>query len=164
MTVQRNGRTIFNNSIINTPTITGGSVNNTAANVTNLTVSGVANVTELATLSGGSTYGTPVSHAATESATAATLYGRTHLVTGAYTVTLPSVSVGMHGRFIATTAAVFSVDSTSPNYFVLSGTALDAGDKVTSDGSAGASFEWECTATNVITIIYSNSTFIDGGI
>lgn len=34
MTVQRNGRTIFNNSIINTPTITGATI--TDANITQI--------------------------------------------------------------------------------------------------------------------------------
>jgi hypothetical protein len=106
---------------------------------------------------------TPVTHAATEAATAATLYGTTHLVSGAYTVTLPAVAVGMHGRFYATTAAVFSVDCNGADHFVLSGTALTAGYKVTSDGSVGAMFEWECTAANTITIYFSNVTFIDGG-
>jgi len=69
----------------------------------------------------------------------------------------------MHGRFYATTAAVFSVDCNGADHFVLGGTALTAGYKVTSDGSAGAFFEWECTAANTITIFFSNVTFIDGG-
>jgi hypothetical protein len=107
--------------------------------------------------------GIVTSHGATETATADTLYGNTHLVTGAYTVTLPAVSVGMKGRFLATTAATFSVDCNAADHFVLGGTALTAGNKVTSDGSAGAFFEWEVTAANTITITFSNVTFTDGG-
>jgi hypothetical protein len=107
---------------------------------------------------------TPVTHSASETATAATLYGATHLVAGAHTVAFPAgLSVKMHGRFYATTAAVFSVDCDGADHFVLSGTALTAGNKVTSDGSAGAYFDWEVTAANTITIFFSNVTFIDGG-
>jgi hypothetical protein len=119
--------------------------------------------TGLTTVTGGLKRATPVTHAATEAATAATLYGTTHLVSGAYTVTLPAVAIGMHGRFYATTAAVFSVDCNGSDHFVLAGTELSAGYKVTSDGSVGAMFEWECTAANTITIYFSNVTFIDGG-
>jgi hypothetical protein len=107
--------------------------------------------------------GIVTSHGATETATADTLYGNTHLVTGAYTVTLPAVSVGMKGRFLATTAATFSVDCNAADHFVLGGTALTAGNKVTSDGSAGAFFEFEVISANTITITFSNVTFTDGG-
>lgn len=105
---------------------------------------------------------TPITHAATE-ASGANLYGHTHLVTGAYTVTLPAVSVGMHGRFYATTAALFSVDCNAADHFVLAGVALTNGNKVSSDASVGAFFEWECTAEHTITIFFSNVNFVDGG-
>jgi hypothetical protein len=138
------------------PTAIGGTTPNTGKFTT-------LEATGLTTVTGGLKRATPVTHATTEAATAATLYGTTHLVSGAYTVTLPAVAIGMHGRFYATTAAVFSVDCNGSDHFVLSGTALTAGYKVTSDGSIGAMFEWECTAANTITIYFSNVTFIDGG-
>lgn len=145
----------------------------TTANVTNLTVSEVttanvinattANVTGLATLSGGYTLGTPTTHAATESATAATLYGQVHIVSGAYTVTLPALSVGQSAYFCSSAASIYSIDSTSPNYFILAGTSLDAGDKITSDGSSGACVYFIVSGTNIIRVIFTNSTWIDGG-
>ena len=130
--------------------------------VTNLTVGGVANVTGLATLSGGSTYGTPVTHSASENATAATHYGQTHRITGAYTVTIPALSVGQKAQYCSTTAEVFSLDSTSPNYWKLAGTNTDAGDKLTSDGSSGCMY-FEVTDTNTLMLIWSTLNLTDGG-
>ena len=150
--------TWIGNQIFSNITITGGS----ATGLTSVST-GTLGATGLSTLTGGITTGTPTSHSATEAATTATLYGHVHLVTGAYTITIPALSVGQSATFIATTAAVFSLDSTSPNYFVLAGTALDAGDKITSAGSAGATVTIYCTATNVIRVLWTNSTFIDGG-
>ena len=134
----------------------------TNATGTNLSLGGVANVTGLATLSGGSTYGTPVTHSASENATAATHYGQTHRITGAYTVTIPALSVGQKAQYCSTTAAVFSLDSTSPNYWKLAGTNTDAGDKLTSDGSSGCMY-FEVTDTNTLMLIWSTLNLTDGG-
>lgn len=104
-----------------------------------------------------------VSHAASESATADTLYGDMHLVTGAYTVTLPATSVGMSGTFCSTTAAVFSIDLTGSDAWTLAGTALTAANKITSSGMAGDCVYFTVTATNVIRTIWTVGVFIDGG-
>lgn len=105
-----------------------------------------------------------VTHSASEAVNASDMYGKTHITDGAYTQTLPAVSVGQWGSFCSgTTAAVFSVDCNGSDHFVLTGTALTAGNKITSDGSAGACFDFEVRTANTITIKYSNVTFIDGG-
>lgn len=103
------------------------------------------------------------SHAATEAATAATMYGNFHNVTGAYTVTLPSAVVGMSATFNATTAATYSLDCQSADHFVLAGTALTAGNKITSSGFAGDQVEVICTAANTWTVKHISGVFIDGG-
>ena len=142
---------------------TGGNVTGlTNLGAANLTVTSTANVTGLSTLSGGSTYGTPVTHSASENATAATHYGQTHRITGAYTVTIPALSVGQKAQYCSTTAAVFSLDSTSPNYWKLAGTNTDAGDKLTSDGSSGCMY-FEVTDTNTLMLIWSTLNLTDGG-
>jgi hypothetical protein len=105
----------------------------------------------------------PVTHSTTEAAISATLNGQMHLITGAYTITLPVMIVGQSATFVATTAAIFSLDSTSPDQFVLAGVSLTAGNKITSDGSAGATVTVYCTETNKIRVLWTNSTFIDGG-
>lgn len=115
----------------------------------------------------GSTMGnglTPTSHAASESATAATLWGnQLHLVTGAYTVTLPATTAGMSATFCSTTAAVFSIDLTGSDAWTLAGTALTAANKITSSGAAGECVYFVVTATNVVRTIWTVGVFIDGG-
>jgi hypothetical protein len=104
-----------------------------------------------------------VTHSATEATTADKLRAQEHLVTGAYTITLPAMSIGMSARFMATTAAVLTLDCTSPNYFVLAGTALTAGNKIQTSGAAGAAFEIVCLETNKLYVINANDVLIDGG-
>lgn len=104
-----------------------------------------------------------VSHSATESATADTLYGDVHLVTGAYTVTLPATSVGMNATFCSTTAAVFSIDLTGSDAWTLAGTALSAANKISSSGAAGECVYFVVTASNVVRTIWTVGVWIDGG-
>ena len=110
--------------------------------------------------------GQVTSHGATEAATAATMYGNMHLVTGAYVVTLPPAVLGMHATFMATTAAAFSVDSDTSgtaDAIILSGTELDSGDKITSDASQYATVFLECVVADHWMATPTLGLFIDGG-
>jgi len=104
-----------------------------------------------------------VTHSATEAVLAADMYGADHLVIGAYTDTLPAAVIGMHARFMATTAAVFSLDSNAADQFRLGGSLLTAGYKISSDGALGAECEVVCRAANIWEVINTNCVFIDGG-
>lgn len=106
---------------------------------------------------------TIVSHSATEAANATAMYGDTHLVTGAYTVTLPTAVAGMHAKFCATTAAIFSIDLQATDYWILNGTTLTQANKVSSSGFAGECIEFTATATNYFRSTATSGTFIDGG-
>jgi hypothetical protein len=102
-------------------------------------------------------------HGATENVTAISMFGNVHRITGAYVLTLPAAVVGMSGIFLATTAAVFSVDCNAADAFSLAGTALTAGNKLTSDGYAGTFVEVTCTIANVWTVTNTGGLFVDGG-
>lgn len=104
-----------------------------------------------------------VSHSASENANAADMYGKVHLVTGAYTVTAPAVVIGMHGKFRATTAAIFCVDVQSADHHILGGTALTNGNKICSAGNAGDEIEIDAEAANTWRDSNNNGIFIDGG-
>jgi hypothetical protein len=104
-----------------------------------------------------------VTHSATESATANQMYGDEHIVTGAYTITLPAAVVGMNAYFTATTAAVFSIDSNGADQFILAGTALTAGNKITSPGGAYDQCQVVCHTANKWTVRNCNAVFTDGG-
>ena len=123
----------------------------------------------LTTANGGNTrwvsliYPDIVTHSATEATTADKMRGQDHIITGAYTVTLPAAVVGMQATFISTTAAVFSLDSNGADQFILAGTALTAGYKITSDGTAGVVVTVKCLQANKWYVTYTNSTMIDGG-
>lgn len=104
-----------------------------------------------------------VSHSASENVNAYDMYGSEHLITGAYTVTLPAAVVGMKATFTATTAAVFSVDCNGADQFILAGTALTAGNKITSPGTAYDSCEVICLTANKWTVRKTNAVFVDGG-
>ena len=106
---------------------------------------------------------TITTHSATEAVTAATLYGGEHLITGAYTVTLPAAVLGMGAPFRCTTAAVASIDCNAADAFVLGGTALTAGNKITSDGTAGAELELICLVANRWSVRNVTGVWIDGG-
>jgi hypothetical protein len=92
--------------------------------------------------------------------------GQTALITGAYTASLPTATVGRNVELMATTAAVFSVDVvTGTDVIYLNGVALAAGNKATSDGTIRASIRcksvvtgfYECKSTGV-------GLFTDGGV
>lgn len=51
-----------------------------------------------------------ITDGATGNVTAAQMEGQTHVVTGAYTLSLPTAAVGYKAKFKASTAAVFSLD------------------------------------------------------
>jgi len=104
------------------------------------------------------------SHGATESFTAATLYGNLHLVTGNYVVSFPTLVAGMHGRIRATTAAVYSLDLvTGTDLIILNGVALAAGFKATSDGSINNEMIFNCYEAGKIVVNSANGIAIDGG-
>jgi hypothetical protein len=106
---------------------------------------------------------------ATDGATAnvavSQMRGQTHVVTGAYTLSLPTAAIGYSATFYASTAAVFSVDVvTGTDVIVLNGTALAAGNKATSDGTINAECYVECRVAGKYTV-NSNGVglFVDGG-
>ena len=104
-----------------------------------------------------------VTHSGSEAATADQMYGSEHIVTGAYTVTLPAATIGMSAKFTATTAAVMTLDSNAADQFILGGTALTAGYSIDSDGSAYATCEVVCLTANKWIVRNTNVVFIDGG-
>jgi hypothetical protein len=102
-------------------------------------------------------------HATTEAVTAISMYGNLHRITAAATVTLPAAVVGMSGIFLATTAAVFSVDCNAADHFLLGGTALTNGNKISSDGFAGSFVHITCSVANEWVVTNTGGLFIDGG-
>ncbi|MDD4986798.1 MAG: hypothetical protein PHQ43_13680 [Dehalococcoidales bacterium] len=104
-----------------------------------------------------------VTHGATEATTADKMRGQDHIITGAYTITLPACAVGMNATFTSTTAAAFSLDSNGADQFILAGTALTAGNKITSDGTAGVVVQVKCLQANKWHVTYTNSVMVDGG-
>lgn len=104
-----------------------------------------------------------VTHSGAEAATADQMYGSEHIVTGAYTITLPAAALGMSAVFTATTAAVLTLDSNAADQFILGGTALTAGYSIDSDGSAYAMCEVVCLTANKWIVRNTNCVFIDGG-
>lgn len=104
------------------------------------------------------------SHSATEAVTVEQMFGGEHLVTGAYVLSLPTAAVGYHGRFQATTAAVFSLDlTTGTDVIVLNGTALAAGNKATSDGTIYNEMEVVCRVAGTYIVRSLQGLAIDGG-
>ena len=105
-----------------------------------------------------------VTHNATEGTTAPYMKGQTHVVTGAYTISLPTAVVGYRATFMATTAATFSIDvATGTDVIYLNGTALTAGYMVTSDGTIRAKLSCECVATGYYECTALQGIFFDGG-
>ena len=106
----------------------------------------------------------PITDGETGNVTAAQMKGQTHIVTGAYTRSLPTAAVGYHAEFIASTAAVFSIDLvTETDVIVLNGTALTAGNKVSSDGSIYAACYVECPIAGKYVVYPIQGVFADGG-
>jgi hypothetical protein len=100
------------------------------------------------------------SHDETEGATAATMYGNVHKITGAYTVTLPAAVVGMSGIFRATTAAEFSLDCDGSDHFeAFDGTVGGAGKKLTSSGAKNEWLSVYCEVANTWIVIGQNGVF-----
>jgi hypothetical protein len=90
--------------------------------------------------------------------------GQTLVVTGAYTLSLPSAEVGNKCTIVASTAAVYSVDvAVGTDVIVLNGTALTAGNKVTSDGTINNEMEIECRIAGRYHIKSTVNLAIDGG-
>ncbi|HAR40193.1 MAG TPA: hypothetical protein DCR68_02310 [Coprothermobacter sp.] len=107
---------------------------------------------------------TTTSHRATEVATAATMYGNVHKITGAYVVTLPAAVVGMSGTFRASTAAAFSVDCNGSDHFeMFDGTVMSAGEKLTSSGTKNEFVTIYCESANTWIVIGQNGAFTNGG-
>lgn len=104
-----------------------------------------------------------VTDAGTGNTAASEMYGQRHLVTGAFARTLPTAAVGMSACFMATTAAVFSLDSQATDTFILDKVALDAGDKVSSPGAAYDMICVECTVVNTWNVYSPNAVPVDGG-
>ena len=105
-----------------------------------------------------------ITDSATGNVTAAQMKGQTHVVTGAYTLSLPTAVVGYRGRFVASTAAVFSIDVvTGTNVIILNGTALTAGYKATTDGTINAEVYVECRVAGKYHIISIIGLAVDGG-
>jgi len=105
-----------------------------------------------------------VADSETGNVAAANMYGHIHRVTGAYTLTLPTGAIGMNATFRATTASTFSVKAGASDNFILTGTALDNGNKITSVGNAGdtVSIYWDDVVDAWIADSM-NTLFTDGG-
>lgn len=89
-----------------------------------------------------------VTQSATGNVATADMKGQTHRVTGAYTLSLPTAAAGYKAKFMATTAEAFSIDVvTGTDVIRLNGTALTAGNKVTSDGTIYNTIECEANTT-----------------
>lgn len=105
-----------------------------------------------------------LTNGATADITSSQMRGQTHLVTGAYTLDLPTAAVGLSSTFIATTAAVFSLDlETGTDIIILNGVALTAGNKVTTDGTVNATLYVESSATGYYRVNTIVGVASDGG-
>lgn len=92
------------------------------------------------------------------------MYGQRHVVSGAYTLSLPTAAIGYNACFMSSTAAVFSIDViTGTDVLVLGQTALAAGNKITSDGSAYAEICVESKIAGIYNAYPVQGVYIDGG-
>jgi len=82
-----------------------------------------------------------VRHAGSGSITAAQMRGHTHVVTGAATITLPTVAPGLHAKFVTIGAIAVSVKAAPNDKITLKNTALDDEDKVTNNSTDGDMIE-----------------------
>ena len=97
------------------------------------------------------------------SPTAAQTYGSLNIVNAAITVTLPAAASGMSMCVLSTAAAAVNVDVDGSDVIYLNGTALDAGDKVTSASAAG---DFICLVSSGAVNWYTlgrSGTWTDGG-
>jgi len=105
-----------------------------------------------------------ITDSATGNVTAAQMKGQTHRITGAYTLSLPTAAAGYKAKFRATTATVFSLGVvTGTDVINLNGTALTAGNKVTSDGTINNTIECESDVTGKYECNSLIGLAIDGG-
>lgn len=139
----------------NNVAITGGTINNAAIGGTNPAAG------TFTTLDGNVSI---ITDSSSCNITAAQMKGQTHVVTGAYTLSLPTAVVGYHACFMASTAAVFSIDVvTGTDVLVLNGNALTAGNKATSDGAIYSECYVECNVAGKYIITSTQGIFVDGG-
>ena len=133
-----------------TAAITGGTIEGTTIGAT--TPSTVRNLQRVTT------------HSATENVTAVSMAGDSHIIDGAYTVSLPTAVIGYHGSFMASTAAIAGLDlATGTDVIVLNGTALTAGYKIVSDGTQYAEVYVECKIAGTYHITSVLKVWVDGG-
>ncbi len=105
-----------------------------------------------------------ITDGATANITTAQMKGQVHRITGAYTLSLPAAVPGLNAEFIATTAAVFSLDvQVATDIIILNGVSLAAGNKATSDASINATIFLECTAAGTYRGNAILGVFSDGG-
>jgi hypothetical protein len=95
--------------------------------------------------------------------TAAQMHGQTHVVTGAATLTLPTVAAGLNAKVLIIGTISVSIKAGASDKITLHATALDDGDKITADASG----EWieimaNAAGTDWQTGCY-NGTWTDGG-
>lgn len=150
-----NGVPQFNNADINNPDIDGGTIDGT-------TIGGTTPAAGTFTDLAGNV--AVVTHNATEGTTAPYMKGQIHVVTGAYTISIPTIAIGHQADFIASTAAVMCVDvTTGTDILILNGTALTAGNKACTDGSINAQFRLKCPIAGKCTINSIVGLAVDGG-
>jgi len=105
-----------------------------------------------------------VTDSSTASTPASEMKGQNHVVTGAYTRSLPTAALGYNAIFLASTAAVFSLDlDTGTDVFYLNGSALAAGNKITSDGTIRAEISVKCLISGYYEAKALKGVFVDGG-
>ena len=103
-------------------------------------------------------------HGSTENVAASTMYGNIHVITGAYTPTLPAAVIGMSGLFRASTAATFSLDCNGSDHFEMyDGTVMSAGEKQTSGGTKNEFIYVYCESANTWITVGINGAFTNGG-
>lgn len=139
----------------NNVAITGGSINGTTIGASTPAAGTFTSVAAPVSV---------ITDSATGNVTPAQMQGQTHVITGAYTLSLPTAAVGYNATFMASTAAVFSIDVvTGTDVIVLNGNALTAGNKITSDGTIYAECYVECNLAGKYIITTLQGIFIDGG-
>jgi len=105
-----------------------------------------------------------VTDSATGNVSASQMENQTHNISGAYTLSLPTAVVGYKAKFVALTAAVYSLDVvTGTDVIILNGTALTAGYKATSDGTIYNEVDVECREAGKYMISSQLGLMIDGG-
>ena len=105
-----------------------------------------------------------VTHNATEGTAASQMKGQFHVVTGAYTISIPTVAIGHQADFMASTAAQMCIDvTTGTDILILNGTALTAGNKVCTDGTINAQLRVKCPIAGKCIVNSVVGLAIDGG-